>query len=146
MRSRVIDKERGGQARIAGTSRPSTRTAADALRGASEERRALADGGPARRTREAGQRGGAGSAASRRGLPPAKPKLAVRIAPARGARRGVRASVPERSSSAVEDEIVGLAVELARHLVRREIEHDPARVARRGRGLPRPCSRPACAT
>jgi flagellar assembly protein FliH len=27
---------------------------------------------------------------------------------------------------AVEDEIVGLAVELARHLVRREVEHDPA--------------------
>lgn len=123
MRSRVIDKS---AAAAAGRwDFPAVdETAADALRGAAKTGAHMLTAGQVESLErqvkeEARQRG------YEEGLAAGKTEVAARIARLDAL---VAAFVHPFQSleQGVEDEIVGLAIQLARHLVRREVEHDPA--------------------
>ena len=123
MRSRVIDKNAAP-----GADRwdfPAVdHTAADAMRGAAKTGAHLLTAGQLdaleRQVKEeARQRG------FEEGLAAAKVEVAARIARLE-ALAGAFTHPFLSLEQAVEDEIVGLGVQLARHLVRREVEHDPA--------------------
>jgi flagellar assembly protein FliH len=123
MRSRVIDKS---AAPAAGRwDFPAVdHTAADAMRGAAKTGAHLLTAGQLEALErqvkeEARQRG------FEEGLAAGKAEVAARIA--RLDALAAAFTHPFLSlEQAVENEIVSLAVELARHLVRREVEHDPA--------------------
>jgi flagellar assembly protein FliH len=123
MRSRVIDKSAAadaGRFDFPGVDA----TAADALRGAAKSGAHLLTAGQLEALErqvkdEARQRG------YEDGLAAGKAEAQVRVA--RLDALAVAATHPFHGlEQAVEDEIVGLAIALASHLVRREIEHDPA--------------------
>jgi flagellar assembly protein FliH len=123
MRSRVIDKS---AALTAGRwdVPPVDHTAADAMRGATNSGAHLLTAGQLEALErqvkeEARQRG------FEQGLAAGKAEVAARIARLESLAAAF-AHPFQTLEQAVEDEIVGLAVELARHLVRREVEHDPA--------------------
>ena len=143
MRSRVIDS---AAAPTAGRwDFPAVdHTAADALRGAAKTGAHLLTAGQLEALEkqvkeEARQRG------YEEGLAAGKAEVAARVARLDGARRPRSLIRSRRSSRRVEDEIVGLAVQLARHLVRREVEHDPACCTPRSPTAWR-CSPRTCAT
>lgn len=123
MRSRVIDKS---AAAAAGRwdFPPVDHTAADALRGAAKMGAHLLTAGQVEALEsqvkeEARQRG------YDEGLAAGKTEAAARIARLE-ALVAAFAHPFQSLEQSVEDELVGLAVKLASHLVRREIEHDPA--------------------
>jgi flagellar assembly protein FliH len=123
MRSRVIDKSAAPQA--GRWDFPAVdHTAADALRGAGKTGAHLLTAGQVEALErqvkeEARQRG------YEEGLAAGKAEAAARIA--RLDALGAAFAHPFQSlEQAVENELVGLAVKLATHIVRREVEHDPA--------------------
>jgi flagellar assembly protein FliH len=123
MRSRVIDKSAAATAGRWNV--PSVdHTAADALRGAAKTGAHLLTAGQLdaleRQVKEeARQRG------YEEGLAAGKAEAAARIARLEALIAAFTHPFQGLEQS-VEDEIVGLAVQLARHLVGREVEHDPA--------------------
>jgi flagellar assembly protein FliH len=123
MRSRVIDKSAAPKAGR-WTVPPVDSTAADALRGAARTgahmlTAAQLDALEREVKDEAKQRG------YEEGLAAGKAELASRVARL-DALAAAFTHPFQGLEQSVEDEIVGLAVSLARHLVRREVEHDPA--------------------
>jgi flagellar assembly protein FliH len=118
MRSRVIDKDSATAGRW--DVPPVDHTAADALRGAAKGGAHLLTAGQLEALErqvkdEARQRGYAeGLAAGKAEVARLEALVAAFTHPFQALER------------AVEDAIVGLAIELARHLVRREVAHDPA--------------------
>lgn len=123
MRSRIIDKERAAAVGRVDFP-PVDRTAGDALRGASQSGAHLLTAGQLealeRQVKEEARKRG-----YEEGLAAGKAELAARIA--RLETLAAAFSHPFQAlERAVEDEIVTLATRLASHLVRREIEHDPA--------------------
>jgi flagellar assembly protein FliH len=122
MRSRIIDKERAG-ALDRWDVPPVDSSAADALRGAHAAGAHVLTAGQLdvlqkQAHDEAYKRG------FDEGLAAGKTELAARSA--RLAALAEAVSLPfQNLERAVEDELVGLAIELATHLVRREIERDP---------------------
>jgi flagellar assembly protein FliH len=123
MRSRVIDKSAAPKASRWDFSAVDA-TPADALRGAAKTGAHLLTAGQLEALErqvkdEARQRG------FEEGLAAGKAEAAARLARL-DALISAFAHPFQGLVQAVEDEIVGLAVALTRHLVRREIEHDPA--------------------
>jgi len=123
MRSRIIDRERAPQANRFDFP-PVDPSAADALRGAAMGSAHLLTSGQLdalqkQATEEARRRG------YEEGLAAGKAEHTARLA--RLTALAAAFTQPFQSlEQAVEDEIVSLAVQLASHLVRREIQHDPA--------------------
>ena len=122
MRSRVIDRQSAASAGRWNAPAVDS-TAADALRGAAKTgahllTAAQLDALERQVKDEAKQRG------YEEGLAAGKAEAAARIARL-DALAAAFTHPFQGLEQAVEDEIVGLAVELARHLVQREIEHDP---------------------
>ena len=123
MRSRVIDKSAAPTAGRWDVP-PVDHTAADAMRGAAKTGAHLLTAAQLEALErqvkeEARQRG------FEEGLAAGKAELAARIA--RLDALAAAFTHPFLSlEQAVENEIVGLAIQLTRHLVRREVEHDPA--------------------
>jgi flagellar assembly protein FliH len=123
MRSRIIDKERIGSLDRWDVP-PVDSSAADALRGAHKAGAHVLTAGQLdalqkQAHEEAHERG------FDEGLAAGKTELAARSA--RLAALAEAFALPfQNLERAVEDELVSLAIELASHLVRREVEHDPA--------------------
>jgi flagellar assembly protein FliH len=123
MRSRVIDKSAAAAAGRWAVP-PVDSTAAEALRGAARTgahmlTAAQLDALERQVKDEAKQRG------YEEGLAAGKAEVAARVARLEALAAAFVHPFQELEK-AVEDEIVGLGIVLARHLVRREIEHDPA--------------------
>ena len=123
MRSRVIDKSAAATAGRFDFPAVDA-TAADALRGAAKTGAHLLTAGQLEALErqvkdEARQRG------YEEGLAAGKAEAAARVTRL-DALAGAFAHPFQGLEQAVEDEIVGLAITLACHLVRREVEHDPA--------------------
>lgn len=123
MRTRVIDKERATT--VDRFDFPAVdSTAADALRGAAQGGAHLLTAGQLealeRQVKEEARKRG-----YEEGLAAGKAEVASRVARLDGL-AGAFLHPFQALERAVEDEVVALAVRLAAHLVRREIEHDPA--------------------
>jgi flagellar assembly protein FliH len=123
MRSRVIAKD-AAQAAGRWAFPDVDQTAADALRGATKTGAHMLTAGQVEALErqvkeEARQRG------YEEGLAAGKAEVASRIARLEALVAAFTQPF-QKLEQAVEDEIVGLGIALARHLVRRELEHDPA--------------------